>query len=267
MDAYIAKYDTLVRKVVFKCPIGLGGIGDITKFILYLLELCINADVKLHIIIDDNPVYKFLGLRYDKMYVDASVCASNIHLNSIHDLPTLNPDIYYIATPFLFYPEFEDRNFYNTLKYRLNDLFCFSDEVRTNARAIVDPDVKYISIHLRRGDKHLETDMKYVHCTWDERAFDEEKLYAFIESNADKQIFFFCDNNSYKHTTKDKYDFIHITDYKIGHTSFSNTSSEEVLNSVTDFYLMAHSEHIYTASYSGFSKMAAKYNDIPITAI
>ena len=201
------------------------------------------------------------------MYIDANVWDSNIHLNTIHDLPTLDPDIYYVATPFLFYPEFEDRNFYNTLTYSLNDLFCFSDEVIENAYTIIDPNVKYISIHLRKGDKHLETDMNYVHCKWDERAFDEEKLYRFIESNADKKIFFFCDNNSYKQSLKEKYNFIHTTNYKIGHTSLLNTSSEEVLNSVTDFYLMAHSEHIYTASHSGFSKMAAKFKNIPITPI
>lgn len=74
---------------------------------------------------------------------------------------------------------------------------------------------KYISIHLRMGDHFLETDKQFVVCKNDVRNFDETKLYTFIEQNSDKNIMFFCDNKEFKIKLKQKYNFIHITDFDI----------------------------------------------------
>ena len=63
---------------------------------------------------------------------------------------------------------------------------------------------------------------------------------------------------------KHKYNNICITEYDIGHTSFKVTPESQVINALTDFYIIAHSDNIYKASHSGFSIMAAKYNNIPI---
>jgi hypothetical protein len=277
MDAYIAKYDTFTRKVVFDFPLGHGGIGDLTKFLLYLLQLCIENDVKLYCLRTECPVYNLLKLRYDKMYISYYDIDTTKFINNLSECSDLTPDIFYLTTPYTFYSAFEDKDIYLKMPYLLNDLLYFTDDVKRNAEQIIHPDVNYISIHLRQGDKYLEsyinynyspqTYPSYMHNKEDMRPFDESHLYSFIENNAHKTIYFFCDNNTYKQIIKNKYNFINITDYKIGHTGLYSTTPEEILNSVTDFYLLANSEHIYTASDSGFSKMAAKFKNTPITPI
>ena len=59
-------------------------------------------------------------------------------------------------------------------------------------------------------------------------------------------ILFFCDNNNYKLKIKKKYKNIIITDAQIGHTSLSNTTNKQILDAVTEFYLLTNSQLIYT---------------------
>jgi len=61
-----------------------------------------------------------------------------------------------------------------------------------------------------------------------------------------------------------KYKDLVISTAEIGHTSFLNTTDEQVLNTVTEFYVLTQSEKIVSISYSGFPVAAAKYNHIPI---
>ena len=145
-------------------------------------------------------------------------------------------------------------------------MFYFSDEVKINT-LFLNNDQNYISIHLRLGDKFLETDKSFVLCKEDVRPYNEEKLFGFIKQNYNKNILFFCDNNNYKLKIKAQYNKIIITDYDIGHTSLSNTTSIQVLNTITDFYLLSNSEQIYMASFSGFPIMASKFKNIPINEI
>jgi hypothetical protein len=49
----------------------------------------------------------------------------------------------------------------------------------------------------------------------------------------------------------------------IGHTSFSNTTKKQVLDAVTEFYILTKSDMIYGITNSGFSLMASKFNNIP----
>jgi hypothetical protein len=120
----------------------------------------------------------------------------------------------------------------------------------------------YISIHLRLGDKFLETDKRFVLCKSDTRQFSEEKIYKFIEDNGDKNIFLFCDNNNQKLKIKNKYNNIIITDSQIGHTSLSNTTNKQILDTITEFYLLSNSQLIYAASISGFSKLSSKFKNV-----
>ena len=112
------------------------------------------------------------------------------------------------------------------------------------------------------GDKYLETPQNYIGCTHDSRIFSEEKIDEFINQSKN-HIFFCCDNNSYKLKMKERYDIL-ITNCNIGHTSLSNTTDSQVLDAITEFYILTNSTMIYAASYSGFSIMASKFNNIPL---
>ena len=265
---YIDKYDTFSKKIVYVFNLGDGGIGDYTKFFLHTLDLCIKYSIRLYVLKSDMILHKFLKLKYEKMY---TVESSNIYPQ---DISTLQSDILYAVTPYMFYNQ--DIN----LIVPLSSMFYFTDDILKNIPNCINNhklnesdqprglEVKdNISIHLRLGDSFLETDPDYVLCKTCTRKYNESDLFKFIENNTDKNIMFFCDNMTFKLKVKSKYDFIKITTCPIGHTSLSNTTEQQVLDGVTEFYLLAHSDAIYYASNSGFSLMASKFNDIPYIKI
>jgi hypothetical protein len=162
--------------------------------------------------------------------------------------------------------------YYSLINYNycvdIKDVFYFTDEVKINYMQLFPSDItNYISIHLRLGDKFLETEYNYIQCKQDTRIFSEEKLYEVIEKNNDKNIFFCCDNNAYKLKIKEKYKHIIITNCAIGHTSLFNTLGNQVLDAVTELYILTKSDMIYGASVSGFSKVASKFNNVPYTQL
>ena len=66
---------------------------------------------------------------------------------------------------------------------------------------------------------------------------------------------------------KNKYNNIIIPDSCIGHTSLTNTTDKQILDAVSEFYLLSNSKEIYKASHSGFSTIASKFNKIPLITI
>ena len=83
-----------------------------------------------------------------------------------------------------------------------------------------------------------------------------------IIKNRDRKLLFFCDNENYKVMINKKYDNVLITKSKIGHTSFANTSDEEIKDTITEFYLLTNSKKIIAVSRSGFSIIASKFKNI-----
>lgn len=265
MKTYLDKYENLNKIIVYNFQLGDGGIGDCVKFFMYLLNICMKHDIKLYYLINDICIEKYLKLKYEKMYITKEELFFNspIYISNSNEIVNINENIYHIVRPFLFYGCFS----YNEIKNPLQEIFYFSEEVLTNANKCLTIDPYYISIHLRLGDKYLETDQSFILCKEDERKYDEIKLFDFIEKKEDKMILFFCDNHIYKLKIKKKYNHILITDYEIGHTSLSNTTSIQTLNSLTDFYLLSNSAEIFTASHSGFPIMASKFKNIQLNEI
>ena len=268
VENYLNKYDGLQTKIVYDFNIGFGGIGDLTKFFMYLLNLCIQNNIKIHYLVNNIFVEKYLKLKYSKMYITKEqIIGMTIPITNINDILNMNSQNYYIIQPMNFYSVFSDTHSYNDLHIPLQELFYFSEEVKLNNQQLLFNDDNYISLHLRLGDKYLETDKSFVLCKEDARAYNENDIFTFIENNYNKTILFFCDNHSYKIKIKAKYNNIIITDYNIGHTSLYNTPDDQVLNTITDFYLLSKSQYIYIASRSGFSLMASKFKNIPISKI
>ncbi len=241
MEEYINKYDSLKKKMVYNFPLGYGGIGDCIKYFMFSLTSCMEKNIGLYYKKNNILIEKYLLLKHKKMYID-------------------NPDSQYSYV--------HPTDFYNSYYYKksfpINQVFYFSDEVILNSKDLIPTNItNYISIHLRLGDQHLETNKSFVLVKNDTRKYNEENLFKFIENNYDKNIIFFCDNNSYKLKLKKIYNNIIITSCDIGHTSLSNTTEKQILDGISEFYLMTNSEKIYSASESGFSIMASKFNNIP----
>jgi hypothetical protein len=139
------------------------------------------------------------------------------------------------------------------------EVFTFSPDIRS--LEILKP---YTSLHLRLGDKFLETPKMYVLCKNDCRVFDESRLVSYISQNSSKTLYFFCDNASYRQKIKSKFPSLQITDFPVGHTSLNSTTEEQIKGAVAEFFIMSFSEEIVAFSNSGFSKSAAMFRRVPL---
>lgn len=246
MEEYIKKYEQFDKKIVYDFNLGSGGIGDCIKFFMHILRLCINNNTRLYYKKNNIEIEKYIKLKYEMMYIDDD------NIKKLDNVTIVLPQDYYSTI---------DYNF----NINIEDVFYFTDDVKLNRTKLISSDItNYISIHLRLGDKYLETDEKYVMCKTDVRNFSEETIYKFIEDNYNKHIIFFCDNNKYKLKIKEKYNNIIITNCNIGHTSLLNTTQKEVLDAITEFYLLTNSELIFSSSFSGFSIVASKFKNIQL---
>jgi hypothetical protein len=261
MENYINNYDGFQKKIIYDFKLGYGGIGDCIKFFMHALNICIKNNIKLYYKKNNLLLEKYIKLKYKKMYIQAVHNVENI--NDLNLINNLNDEVDYIVSPFLFYKDFN-----YDCDINANDVFEFTDDIKENSKNIFFENVSnYISIHLRLGDKFLETDKTFVICKDDIRTYSEESLLNFIERNKDIPILFFCDNNSYKLKIKNSYNNVMITQCNIGHTSLLNTGEKQIMDTVTDFYLLSKSKSIYIASKSGFSFMASKFNNVPLIEI
>jgi len=263
MDEYIANYESYTKYIVYDFRLGDGGIGDCCKFFMHLLCMCITHKYRICYLINDIIIEKYLRLKYDKFYIQSHELPSEfLVVTNINEIVNSNCNL---IRPYVLYNVYS----YDAIIIKLNDIFEFSQPIHSNYDRLFPHNItSYVSIHLRLGDRYLETDKSFVVVKHDQRYFNEGYLFRFIEENAHLNIVFFCDNNSYKRQLKSKYPSIIIIDAHVGHTSLSNTTEEQIVDAVTEFYIMCKSSHIYSASsYSGFSIMASKFNNTPLTNI
>ena len=269
LDEYINNYDKFQTKIVYNFELGWGGLGDNIKFFMYILSLCIQHNVKLYYLINNTAIEKYIRLKYQKMYINKNDINESYYAKKF-DISKLSRKEYNMVNPFYFY-NIGVEYLYGNILLKCEDVFFFSNEVKQNSEKLLSDilikNIGYISIHLRLGDKYLETDKSFVMAKNDERDYDEEKFFLYIETNHDKPIIFFCDNNSYKLKIKKKYNNIIIINSDIGHTSLQNTTDKQTLDTISEFYIMTNSEKIIAASYSGFSKTASKFKNIPIDTL
>ena len=175
MENYIKNFENFDKISIYDFKLGYGGIGDYLKFFMIILTKCIRNNIKLYHKINNIEIEKYIKLKYDFLYI------SSDEISKLKNVTIEKPYYYY---------------YYHNGKYDddilLNEVFYFDDIVKTNVKNILSYlPLNYISIHLRLGDKFLETDKKAVLCKNDTRDFSLEKLYKFIEDNNNKNIIFF----------------------------------------------------------------------------
>lgn len=266
LKRYIEEYDTYDTILVYDFYLGYGGIGDCIKFFMYLLEYCIKNKVKLYYLLSNNPIEKYLLLKFQKLYITEEQIKSNKkEIKSYYELEKLESNIFHIISPFKLYYHAKNNYFENMLLHiPFSCVFDFSSFVKENI-LIKDINFEYVSFHLRLGDKYLETDKQYVMCKDDKRMFFEEKFIKVLQKELKSQehVIFFCDNQEYKNKLKSKFPKVIILQSNIGHTSLQNTTQEQFIDTFSEFYLLSKSKRIYGISESGFSLIASKFNNIP----
>ena len=249
MEEYLKKYNNFTESRVYRFRWGEGGIGDCTKFFMFLLYECIEKNYKIYYLITNSRLEKYLLLKNNSFYITQ---------NNLHKIGN-----YTIVTPGDYYNSFD----YDKLIIPTSNIFTFSNIIINNVSRLLRIQMEYISIHIRLGDKFLETDKRYVICKNDNRGFNEEKTSNYILNNSYKNIILFSDNNALKVKLKKKHENIIILNSKIGHTSFKNTSEQQVIDTITEFYILTQSNEIIVNTESGFSIMASKFNHVPLSPI
>ena len=245
MDTYINNYKTYDKINVYVFNLCEGGIGDYIKFFMHALMLCVKNKERLYYRKGNLEIEKYIKLKYAEMYIDDD------KIKELNNPEIIKPHFYYSVQYFDFI-------------INISDVFYFTEEIKINCELLFPKEITtYISVHVRLGDKHLETEKLYIQCPDDERHFSEEKMYKFIEDSSNKHIFFCCDNNAYKLKIKERYNNIITINSDIGHTALYNTTPKQVLDAITEFYILANSKMIYSASFTGFSFVASKINNIP----
>jgi len=246
------------KTVVYSFSVGDGGIGDAIKFFMYALILCKKYNITLRYLQHGIVLEKYIKLHDSSMYITQNELTTTRSITE-DDFSKLTDDgVYNIITPYTFYGSFS----YDLINIPIQDVFYFSPEIIENSKRLSITD--YISIHLRLGDKYLETDIAYIQCPNDVRQFNEKALFDYIEENSNSTLLFCCDNQTYKQTIHSKYPFVHILDISIGHTGLHNTTETQIRDTITEFYILTNSKQIIAASQSGFSIVASKFKPIPI---
>ena len=272
MENYIRDFDNYKQAIIYDFELGKGGIADCLKYFLILLNKSIKEKKRLYYLKNNIDIEKYIKLKHDKMYIDKD---SLNNLKKTMKCKIIKPYFLYRYLNVINESKYKDyqkkkddiKKTISTL-IKINEVFMFADSIIENSNLLLNSEIKnYISLHLRLGDKFLETEKKFVLCKGDTRKFNESSLFKFIEENKDKNIIFFCDNKQYKLDLKKKYNHIVILDSEIGHTSLSNTSEKQFIDTVTEFYIMCNSDRIVCASISGFSLIASRYNNVPLSIL
>jgi len=269
MEDYLANYKSYTKHAVFTFSRGCGGVGDVLKFFIFLVQLCMPHCIRVHFLCQDESLNNVLRLKDPDMYISDANIGNRLNIDHMRQINDIAPGYYFMVHPRSMYDAFPMRDVdFNQIEHLASCLFFFPNNIICNANAFLDKhqlkSESYISIHIRLGDKFLENKPSIE---YDVREYNEGAVFKFIEDNSSSKIILFCDSNAYKSGIKARYNFIYTTDFDIGHSGLWNTTDLQMLNSVTEFYLIANSTHIYKASYSGFSIMASKFYGTPIDNI
>ena len=274
IENYMKNYDTFDKHLIYNFGIDVksGGIGDLTSFFTHFLKLCIDNNIKIHYLVKNSFIEKYLKLKYEKMYItDVDINSVDIsNIDHLDEISGILPDKYYYVRPDILYSKFSmDRcgtqrgqRGAAMIPFQLKEIFYFTPEVIINIPEIFKTVDEYISIHIRLGDDSMVG--RELNYNSDTRVFNYHKLINFISKNSDKNIFLACDNITLRNEIKEQFSNIMTTNYDISHTAWKNTTELQTLNTLSEFYLLSNSKEIYLGSYSGFSIMASKFKNIPI---
>jgi hypothetical protein len=216
----------------------------------------------IQIFYERNCFEPYLKLRHTNWYIDLRTIKHRRRLKENEIPKRVKPDRHCIVIPQILWKSFMD---YNELCIPACEIFQFSDKVQAHGKLSLPISEPYIALHIRLGDKFLETEKKNILCPNDVRQFAEEQLFSFLTTNSNRTIVVFCDNRSYKEKLKQLYTNLILTECAVGHTSSGNSTEQEALGAFAEFYLMTKSEKIVAATRSGFSIMASKMYQCPIT--
>lgn len=239
-DEYCALAPTLDTAVV--CEFGLmqGGIGDFFKIFAFSLELAVASRARI-LVRNTSPLAAFLHPKHAWM-TDA---------RGMRVVTTVNNAYWYN------HASTETTHGLCSAALVLSDWFEMDASIVAEARRLAPP-TSYVALHIRRGDKHLETNLTNVVCKHDERPFDASAVDAVCAR--EPVLLVVGDHAGTLRDLKARYPHVALTGLEIGHTSLHGTPASAVRAALVEFMILGNARSIVASSTSGFPHLASRWH-------
>jgi hypothetical protein len=250
------------------------GLGDFLRGSFFLLQMSIKNNLKFDIDYSNHPISHFLykerniineSINYNNIFYytpdNLNETTLNFYYNFNRYLNSINKNTLYLLSNNL--PIYKINIFQaNFIKQKLLP----NQELKNNIQNVLNKlniqAKNYSVIHIRTGDKYIVNNNNLD----DKLCQETENILSTIDLNNKVVI---SDNYNLKIYLKKKYPQLIIdTDEYIAHLSDQNNINiTAIKNTLTDFFIMSLSNHIYALSPyghgTGFSKYCSKIYMIP----
>lgn len=285
------------KTIIYLLNLHQGGLCDFFKFCMHTIYLCEKYNYNLKIYVN-TYLKKFININskyllnnneinylneekifqnqiyYLKYYNNTNNTIENILNNYKNKYLIIQPTNFHTLKNIYFHLpvdlNFKDyitnkniKNYFNILNFiNFNkDIYNKLDNCLTENNLIKN---NYICIHLRCGDKYLETKPLLGYCVSDVRFKNiniyQKKIKKTLSENENTKILFLCDNNVVKKIIKSKInnENLIILNNKIIHVGYKYNKNDKniqegFIDTLVDFLLLIYSKKNYCLSYSGFS--------------
>ena len=264
---------------------GGGGIGDFIRAALSFYSLCKRYDYEYYISFEENPILKkcFIYKKLPDEYINHDKCSIKIEQRDI----ILNEDIFInqaknnINKVIYLYSNaigIEKSEYINLIKEDfLNNILKPSKSVQdyidlTYANLNITNN-NYLSVHIRCGDKYIETDNKGYNSKDSRINMDDLDLYNKYNNCIQKfkndydinlPILIHSDSNLFKKKLININNEYKILDINISHISENTGATDEnsYIATIAEFYILSNANMILSPyTYSGFSHIGSFINN------
>jgi len=273
LRAYVASYDSLTRTATLRIDFYDGGLADIIKFTLLMVDRCMSLGIRFMLTMRPAvPVYRFLLLRFPEMVVTEYVPNSpDTYAGTLEALRGLPEGAHVTIMPYTMYGDFGDGEAHvkSMLGLRIPGrvLFEFSPEVISLGDSIIAERLggrDYVGLHVRLGDRFLEMRKSDIIAEHDVREWDEQAVIGILCGHwREERVLLCCDNRGLRDSLEIDFPQVRSSGLEIGHVTYPSTLPHVARNAVVEFYLLSMARCIAYASVSGFAVMAAQFSGVP----
>ena len=246
------------------------GFGDFIRGCFYLLQICNKIGIQFDVDVSNHPISNYIEghvrnpcIQYDEIYKHENL--PHILFDALKNTNSKNYCLCTNAFP-LFNIKQEEIEF---IKHRLQPTPAMKTDIEQEMTTLHLSSKQFSVIHIRSGDEFLlksggggEKSKKWIDIMF-------SLLTPILQDKTTKYLIL-SDNNQLKLLFR-KYDNCIVQFKPITHLGIGKITDANVKNTMMDFYLMSHSNQIFSISTyghgTGFSKWCSVLNNIPYKII
>lgn len=249
------------------------GIGDYIRGCISLYNICKNKNYDFEMDYSSHTISNYLiNKNFSNLSIDKSKI-KNLYLwkeNNIKNLSTIinhinkQDDLFIGITTNLWYIPKIENDCLKFIRESLTPNDLLEKRISETMKKLSIENNKYISLHIRMGDEKLiyKNNMSKKYITI------KDKFESYINKNfKDYKVIVFSDDIDIKKYLNENSNFLYL-DSKSCHLGMKNNRPEDVIDTLTDFFILGRSGKILLHSElshgSGFSFWCSKLFNIEI---